>query len=146
MKKFSVWFFHYRSLDYAIIIVFIYRGMLYGRFVRLLPDKGQVTTDNSGGSQDSVPGSVDPLDGQFLTEIPDQVSDTVTDVEDKWVSAQGLDTVLQNNRQACEGRHQGGGVEVDSQDGSSGERTGQGVESTSHSNTGDSVEGGQDPG
>lgn len=109
-------------------------------------EKSQVGAKHSGSGQNNVAGSVNTWNGQLLTEIPDQVSDSVKSVESKWESHSSLRQHLHGNRQGSKCGHKGGGVEGNRQERSGGVSTSQGVKSSSHGNTGDSVDTRQVPG
>lgn len=103
-------------------------------------EESQVGTKDGGGTKHSVTGSVDTWDGQLSTEIPNQMSNTVSNMEDEWVSHKSLDTNLGNNWQGSESGGDKGRVQWEG----TGQRRdgvtkGQGVETTSHGNTSDSV-------
>lgn len=60
-----------------------------------LVEEGQVRTENGSGSDHGPTCSDNTLDGQFLTQVPNQMSDTVESVECKWVGHDSLGTYLQ---------------------------------------------------
>lgn len=109
-------------------------------------EESKVRTKHGSTCQHNVSGSVDTRNGQLLTKVPHQVSDTVESVESKWKSHGGLGKHLGSHRQSSKCRHDGGGVKWNRQKRGGSITTSQGVERTSHGNTGDSVERGQVPG
>lgn len=109
-------------------------------------EKSVEGTGNSREGQDSVTSSVDTLQSQLLTSIPDQVSDTVGNVEEEWESQGSLDPGLGEGAQAVPGRNDD--IRVEAQVKHRGEPVGTGdtIEDTGQQNTTDTMHGGQVPG
>lgn len=109
-------------------------------------EESQVRSKHSSTGQNNVTGSVDAWNGHLLTEIPHQVSNTIEGVESEWESHSSLGKHFHGNWQSSKCRNNRGRVERNRQKRGGSVSTRQRVESTSHSNTGDSVETRQHPG
>lgn len=101
-------------------------------------------SENSSGqnreAKNGVTGSVDTLDSQLLGEIPHKMSDTVEGVEGEGECNESLQGELGNQGDGGESVGKGGRVNVNAKSRASGVSAQQSVESTTESDTGDSVQ------
>lgn len=82
--------------------------------------EGQVGTENRSASKNGVTSFVDSFEGQLLTHVPDQMSDTVEGVEYKGEGHGSFGADLDHEGQRSKSRDQCRGIERYTQDGRGG--------------------------
>ncbi|GMG40380.1 unnamed protein product [Ambrosiozyma monospora] len=94
-----------KGQSFHIGIYFVFKDITH------LSKEGQIRTNSSCETKNDVTGGVNTLKGQLRTEIPGQMSETVTDMEGKWESGNGLTDNLNSNRQTSNQTNQASSID-----------------------------------